>query len=94
MAVTLPEPDRMSSEFRSAAERIAGCVSMDDVASAMGVSVEEIRKGWENPDGFADADDWRRTLARLAREKADELKELADELDPPQTDPAWESAYG
>lgn len=82
---------RMSNEFRSAAERIAGCVSIDDVATAMGVSVEDVRTGGGNSEGN---DDWRRTLARLAREKANELVELADELDPPQADPNWESAYG
>lgn len=79
-------------DFRTAIERLRAGPGYDDIAAAAGVPPEVVHAAGagsgEPPEG------WERALAHAARERAQELVALADELDPVELDPKWESAYG
>jgi hypothetical protein len=79
-------------DFKTAIEQLSAGRSYDDIAAAADVPSEVLRAAaagsGEPPE------EWERTLARVARERAQELVALADELDPVELDPKWESAYG
>jgi len=79
-------------DFKTAIERLSAGPDSDDIAAAAGVPpavVRAARAGSGEPP-----EEWERVLARVARERAHELTALADELDPVELDPKWESAYG
>jgi hypothetical protein len=86
-----------SMDFRTALDLLSPCVSEAAIAAAAGVSAASVQQA-RLPEGSADhhapPDDWERILARLARERARDLLAVADELDPRDRDPDWESAYG
>ncbi len=71
-------------EFRDAIDRLGERVTHEQVASALGVSVASVRQYRLSPDAKAHRSPpvgWRRVLARLARERGNELRALADELE-------------
>lgn len=71
--------------FHEATTKVtAACISLADVAQAAGVSDSLIRRARLNPNSSAfrsPPSGWRRILATLARERADKLKEFADQLE-------------
>ena len=79
-------------DFKTAFDRVTTCLQLDDVATAADAAAEDVRRALEK--GASAPPEWERALARLARERARELLILADELDPTEPDPKWESAYG
>lgn len=79
-------------DFKTAIDRLSAAPDSDDIAAAADVPpgvIRAARAGTGEPP-----EEWERVLARLARERAHELVALADELDPLELDPNWESAYG
>lgn len=72
-------------DFRDATDRITSlCVTLDDVAEAVGRAGITVRQARLSPDasGYRNPPPgWPEALARLARERAAALVTLADELD-------------
>lgn len=79
-------------DFKTAIERLRAGPGHDEIAAAAGVAPTVVRAA-ETGSGEP-PEEWERALARVARERAQELVDLADELDPVELDPKWESAYG
>jgi len=71
-------------DFKRATDAIAGCCSADEVAAALGVSTNTIRRARMDPDNRnarpAPAG-WQQAVARLARQRAKELTRLAEALE-------------
>jgi hypothetical protein len=79
-------------DFRTAIGRLRAGPGYDDIAAEAGAPPTTVRAaeaGTGEPP-----EEWERALARVARQRAHELLALADELDPVELDPKWESAYG
>ena len=70
--------------FKLATDRATGaCITLRDVAGAAGVSHNAIRRARlkRNGDSYREPPDgWEAAIAKLARERADELHKLAREL--------------
>jgi hypothetical protein len=84
-------------DFRTAMDLLSTGVSEASLATAAGISaasVHQARLPADDPDHCDPPEEWERTLARLARERARDLLAIADELDSREKDPNWESAYG
>lgn len=71
-------------DFKTATDRLTECLSHADLAEAAGVSVQSIRQarmdgttqGYRQPP-----ERWKDIVARLARQRAKELKKLADDVE-------------
>ncbi len=72
-------------DFKTASDRVTGaCVTLDDIAVAAGVSDSLIRRARLDPEGPSfrrPPDGWEKAIAKLARERAAELVNLAEELE-------------
>lgn len=71
-------------DFKTATDRVAGCISHAEIAEAAGVSIQTIRQARMDPISLSYRNPpagWRAVLARLADERAGELQDFARELD-------------
>ena len=72
-------------DFKIASDRVTGaCVTLDDIAVVAGVSDSLIRRARLDPKGPSfrrPPENWEQAIAKLARERAGELLELAEELE-------------
>lgn len=72
-------------DFKTATDRVAGCISHADIAEAAGVSVQTIRQARLDPSAPGHRPppaDWRNVLAGLARERSRALQVFAEEVRP------------
>ena len=63
-------------DFKTATDRVAGCISHAEIAEAAGVSVQTIRQARLDPSAPGHRPppaNWRNTLVALARERIEEL---------------------
>jgi hypothetical protein len=70
-------------DFKTATDRVAGCISHAEIAEAAGVSVQTIRQARLDPSAPGHRPPpagWREVLARLARERAEELRRFAGQV--------------
>lgn len=70
-------------DFRTAMERAGARITTEDLARRLGVSPYSVRQARLHSGSDAHRpppDGWERALAKLAEERAGELKELAREL--------------
>lgn len=72
-------------DFIEATDRLSPCVTQEAIAEEAGVSRDSIKRA-RFPKGSehhrSPPVEWRRILAKLARARAADLVEVADELDP------------
>lgn len=71
-------------DFKTATDRVAGCISHAEIADAAGVSIQTIRQARMDPTSSSYRNPpvgWRAVIARLVRERANELFELANSLE-------------
>lgn len=70
-------------DFKTATDRVAGCISHAEIAEAAGVSVQTIRQARLDPSAPGHRPPptgWQVVLADLAWKKSRELAEFADSL--------------
>jgi len=70
-------------DFKTATDRVAGCISHAEIAEAAGVSVQTIRQARLDPSAPGHRPpppNWRGVLAQLARFRAQELLAYAQDL--------------
>jgi hypothetical protein len=70
-------------DFKTATDRVAGCISHAKIAEAAGVSVQTIRQARLDPSAAGHRPPpagWREVLARLTRERAQQLVNFAESL--------------
>lgn len=70
-------------DFKTATDRVAGCISHAEIAEAAGVSIQTIRQARMDPHSSSYRNppaDWKSVLAELARKRSDELVGFAEEL--------------
>ena len=81
---------RVTMDFREAVERLNATDTREKIARELGVSFFSVRQALL-PEGSKSKRPpprgWRHVLARLARERATRLQELADELERATGDP-------
>ena len=72
-------------DFKAASDQAtAACITLQDIATAAGVSHNAIRRARlkKNGDSFrSPPTNWQSAIAKLARERAAELVKLAEELE-------------
>ena len=71
-------------DFKTATDRVAGCISHAEIAEAAGVSVQTIRQARLDPSAPGHRPPpagWRAVLAGLARERSRELVEFAAKVE-------------
>lgn len=71
-------------DFKTATDRVAGCISHAEIAEAAGVSVQTIRQARLDPSAPGHRPPpagWQEVLTRLARERSQQLTEFADQLE-------------
>jgi hypothetical protein len=71
-------------DFKTATDRVAGCISHAEIAEAAGVSVQTIRQARLDPSAPGHRPPpakWREMLARLTRERSNALAAFATELE-------------
>lgn len=70
-------------DFKTATDRVAGCISHAEIAEAAGVSVQTIRQARLDPSAPGHRPPpgrWREVLIKLVRQRATELGVFADDL--------------
>ena len=70
-------------DFKTATDRVAGCISHAEIAEAAGVSVQKIRQARLDPSAPGHRPPpagWQGVLARLARQWSKDLAIFADTL--------------
>jgi hypothetical protein len=70
-------------DFKTATDRVAGCITHAEIAEACGVSLQAIRQARMDPSSPSYRNPptgWEPVLARLVREKAAHLDAFAKEL--------------
>lgn len=70
-------------DFKTATDRVTGCISHAEIAEAAGVSVQTIRQARLDssaPGHRPPPNNWRAVLAGLARERSRELQAFAEEV--------------
>jgi hypothetical protein len=70
-------------DFKTATDRVAGCISHAEIAEAAGVSVQTIRQARLDPSAPGHRPpptNWREVLARLALQRSSELATFAGKL--------------
>jgi hypothetical protein len=73
-------------DFKTATDRVAGCISHSEIAEAVGVSVQTIRQARLDPSAPGHRPPpagWQEVLVRLARERSRELLDFANSLSLP-----------
>lgn len=72
-------------DFTTATDRLTACPTHQDIADTAGwTSVQTVRQARLDPSSSSyrkPPDGWQAAIAQLARERAGELLELAEELD-------------
>lgn len=71
-------------DFKTATDRVGGCITHADIAEAAGVSIQTVRQARMDPNSTSYRNPplgWETVLARLLRERAHELTTLADILE-------------
>lgn len=71
-------------DFKSATDRLTACLSHIDIADAAGVSVQAIRQARVDSKSLSYREPpkgWQKVIAHLARQRAKELKALADAVE-------------
>jgi len=71
-------------DFKEATDALTNCPTHEDIARAAGVSVQSIRQARLAPDApnyRRPPENWRQAIAKLARERARRLEELAARLE-------------
>ena len=71
-------------DFIAAADALTACPAHAEIAEAAGVSVQTVRQARlapDHPNNRPPPQGWTRAIARLARERAGKLLELAEELE-------------
>lgn len=71
-------------DFKTATDRVAGCISHAEIAAAAGVSVQTIRQARLAPSAPGHRPPpagWQDVLARLARERSQQLAQFAEEVE-------------
>jgi hypothetical protein len=71
-------------DFKTATDRVAGCISHAEIAEAAGVSVQTIRQARLDPSALGHRpppEGWEGVLADLLRRRAKFFSSLAAELD-------------
>jgi hypothetical protein len=71
-------------DFKTATDRVGGCITHGEIAEAAGVSIQTIRQARMDPESTSyrkPPPGWQGSLARLARQRSEELAALADELE-------------
>lgn len=71
-------------DFKTATDRLGKKITADDLAEAFGVArntIARARLDSSNPEYRSPPANWKPVLARLARQRSDELREFADQLD-------------
>jgi hypothetical protein len=70
-------------DFKTATDRVAGCISHAEIAEAASVSVQTIRQARLDPSAPGHRPPpagWKDVLAKLVRQRGTELLEFADTL--------------
>jgi hypothetical protein len=70
-------------DFKTATDRVAGCISHAEIAEAAGVSVQTIRQARLDPSAPGHRPpppNWREVLVRLALQRSSELAAFAGKL--------------
>lgn len=71
-------------DFKTACDRLTDCATHDDIARAADIGVQTVRQARMDPTatGYrSPPENWEPAIAKLARERADELAKLAEELE-------------
>jgi hypothetical protein len=71
-------------DFKTATDRVAGCISHAEIAEAAGVSVQTIRQARLDPSAPGHRPPparWREVLAELARERSRQLATFSEEVE-------------
>jgi hypothetical protein len=71
-------------DFKVATDILSRRITADEIADAAGVSISSIARARLDPTSSAyrsPPEDWETVLARLARGRSDDLKQLAEQLD-------------
>lgn len=71
-------------DFKTATDRVAGCISHAEIAEAAGVSIQTIRQARMDPDSPSYRNPpvgWQGVLARLARQRSRALAAFADQVE-------------
>lgn len=70
-------------DFKTATDRVAGCITHAEIAEACGVSIQSIRQARMDPSSPSYRNPptgWEAVLARLAHQRAKELEAFAAEI--------------
>jgi hypothetical protein len=71
-------------DFKTATDRVAGCITHAEIAEACGVSIQSIRQARMDPSSPSYRNPpagWEAVLVRLARERADGLAVFATQME-------------
>lgn len=71
-------------DFKAATDILTRRITADQIADAAGVSISSVARARLDPASSAyrsPPEDWETTLARLASERSEDLKELAKQLE-------------
>ena len=71
-------------DFKAATDILTRRITADEIADAAGVSISSIARARLDPASSAyrsPPEDWESVLARLARGRSENLKDLAEQLD-------------
>jgi hypothetical protein len=71
-------------DFKAATDILTRRITADEIADAAGVSISSIARARLDPASSAyrsPPEDWETVLARLARERTEDFKELAEQLE-------------
>ena len=71
-------------DFKTATDRVAGCISHAEIAEATGVSVQTIRQARLDPSAAGNRPpphNWKVVLAALVRARSQQLAAFADLLE-------------
>lgn len=71
-------------DFKTATDRVAGCITHVEIAKAAGVSIQTIRQARMDPGSPSyrhPPAGWQAVLARLARGRSRELAAFADQVE-------------
>ncbi len=80
-----------SMDYRAATDILTRCYSLDDLAAALGVSVQSVKQARLDPgaSGYrSPPPGWQQAVIRLAESRIDELRDLRDTLAAGQLDSA------
>jgi len=71
-------------DFKTATDRVGGCITHAEIADAAGVSIQTVRQARMDPNSSSYRNPpagWQTILARLARRRARELQSFAHSLE-------------